>query len=290
MRFLCKTGFIGASFALMASPASGLAATANVLVGSGGLRFVPAVTNINVGDQVTWTWSASGHSSTSGTVSGGAGQPNGLWDSQVQSTPFSFSHTFSSAGTFPYFCTPHAGLGMTGAVVVAVVSSPPSVAITNPASGSVFAAPANVTIQASASGNGGTLTNVQFLANSTVLGDVTAAPYSVVASSLTAGDYTLTAIAANSTGLTATSSVPVSVVNPTPIVLSAPAMQPAANFQFGFTANTGLRYVVQRATNLASGNWLPLATNTAGSSSMTFTDVNATFNPGFYRVGLLPNP
>ena len=179
---------------------------------------------------------------------------------------------------------------MTGAVVVASVTLPPTVSLTNPPSGSVFAAPANVTLQASASGNGGTLTNVEFLANSTVLGNVTTPPSSIVANSLAAGGYTLSAIAANNSGLTATSSVPISVVNPVSIVLNAPAMQPAPDFQFTFTADAGLRYVVQRTTNLDSGNWLPLVTNMAGSSSMTFTDVNATVNPAFYRVGRLPNP
>jgi plastocyanin len=283
----------GVAIAMLGCSITGRAAVAFVTVGTNNTdTFTPAVTNINAGDSVVWVWNYSltfiPHTSTSGTN----GVSSGLWDAGTNSSPHSFTNTFSSAGTYVYFCRIHYATPnfMTGAVVVASVALPPTVSLTNPPSGSVFAAPANVTIQATASGNGGTLTNVEFLANSTVLGNVTTAPYSVVANSLAAGGYTLSAMAANNSGLTATSSVSISVVNPSPIVLSAPAMQPAPNFQFSFTADAGLRYVVQRATNLDSANWLSLATNTAGSSSMTFTDANATVNPGFYRVGLLPNP
>jgi hypothetical protein len=68
-----------------------------------------------VGDTVQWTWGSSGHSSTSGTP----GNPDGMWDSGVQNVGFVFSHTFTGAGTFSYFCTPH-GLccGMVGSVTV----------------------------------------------------------------------------------------------------------------------------------------------------------------------------
>jgi len=292
-RKLSQLLFLCAGVAIFGCSFSGNAAVAFVVVGTNNTdTFTPAVTNIAVGDRVVWVWNYPltfiPHTSTSGTN----GASSGLWDSGTNTPPHSFTNTFSSAGTYVYFCRIHYATPnfMTGAVVVASVALPPTVSLTNPPSGSVFAAPANVTIQATASGNGGTLTNVEFLANSTVLGNVTTAPYSVVANSLAAGGYTLSAIAANNSGLTATSSVPISVVNPVPIVLNAPVMQPAPNFQFTFTADAGLRYVVQRATNLDSGNWLPLATNLAGSSSMTFTDANATVNPGFYRVGLLPNP
>ncbi len=52
---------------------------------------------------------------------------------------------------------------MKGTIIVAAANVPPTVTITNPASGTVFAAPASVTIQASASDSDGTVTNVQFL-------------------------------------------------------------------------------------------------------------------------------
>jgi plastocyanin len=89
--------------------------TIPVQVGQGGLKFVPANVSIHVGDTVQWTWAASGHSSTSGTP----GNPDGMWDSGIQNSGFVFTHTFTTAGTFPYYCTPHGGCcGMVGTVTV----------------------------------------------------------------------------------------------------------------------------------------------------------------------------
>ncbi len=99
------------------------AATFMVSVGNGGFRFTPSSVTIHVGDTVQWTWAASGHSSTSGTPSA----PAGLWDSGIRNQGATFSHTFTSAGSFPYFCTPHgACCGMTGTVVVASATPTPS--------------------------------------------------------------------------------------------------------------------------------------------------------------------
>jgi chitinase len=179
---------------------------------------------------------------------------------------------------------------MTGAVIVAAGNLPPTVSITNPASGTVFAAPANVTIQASASDSDGTVTNVQFLVGANVVTNKAAAPFFGVTNNLAAGSYTLFAIASDNNGATATNQVAISVVTPASVLLGAPQPVPPTKFRFSYTANAGLSYIVQRSTNLLSPNWTTLVTNTAGSGSINFTDLNATFNPGFYRVGRLPNP
>src|SRR4029450_5574620 len=91
------------------------AATIQVQVGAGGAKFTPQNVTINLGDTVEWTWVGNNHSTTSGTP----GNPDGLWDSGVHSTGFVFSRTFTTAGTFNYFCTPH-GLccSMIGSVIV----------------------------------------------------------------------------------------------------------------------------------------------------------------------------
>jgi plastocyanin len=284
---------VGAGLAVWDCAPSGSAAVAFVTVGTNNTdTFAPAVTNIVVGDQVVWVWNYSStfiqHTSTSGTN----GVSSGLWDSGTNASPYSFTNTFNSAGTYLYFCRIHyaAPRFMTGAVMVATANLPPTVAITNPASGAVFAAPASVTIQASASDTGGTVTNVQFLIGSTILTNETVAPFSAVAGNLAAGSYTFSAIASDNGGLTATNAITNSVVNAGPVLLSSPQQLPAASFRFSYTANAGLNYVVQRSTNLVLNDWVPLATNLAGGSSVTFTDVNATVNPAFYRVGRLPNP
>ena len=282
MRNLFKVMLMSAALAVFGCSLSGSAATANVLVGSGGLVFTPATTNIAVNDRVIWTWAGNNHSTTSDT--------NGLWDSLVNNSPHSFTNTFTSAGTFPYHCTIHVNFGMKGTIIVTSPNVPPSVTITNPVSGTVFAAPANVTIQASASDTDGTVTNVQFLVGSTVLSNDDADPFSAVTNNLAAGSYTLFAIASDNGGATGTNQINISVVTPVSVLLSAPQKLAPANYKFSYTANVGLSYIVQRSTNLLSTNWTTLVTNTAGSGSINFTDLNATVNPGFYRVGRLPNP
>ncbi len=103
------------SLLLLASLANLRAATVQVQVGGTSAKFIPASVNIQVGDTVQWTWAANHHSTTSGTP----GAPNGIWDSGVHNAGFTFSHTFSKAGSFPYFCTPHgACCGMIGSVTV----------------------------------------------------------------------------------------------------------------------------------------------------------------------------
>jgi plastocyanin len=74
-----------------------------------------ATTTIHAGDTVQWIWVSGAHSTTSGTCPLGC-VADGLWDSRVLSGG-SFSHTFPTAGTFPYFCLVH-GAMMQGSVVV----------------------------------------------------------------------------------------------------------------------------------------------------------------------------
>jgi plastocyanin len=284
-RHLFKAVLLSAGLAAFGCALSGPARTVSVGVANGDmLQFFPAATNIAAGDSVLWTWNSTGvtpHSTTSDT--------NGLWDSGLGPAPKSFTNTFTVAGTYPYHCTQHVNKGMRGTIIVAT-NLPPTVAITNPVDGTVFAAPANVTIQASASDSDGTVTNVQFLVGTSVVTNMATAPFSAVTNNLAAGSYAFFAIASDNSGATATNAVTISVVTPVPVLLSASQPVPPAMFRFSYTANTGLSYVVQRSTNLDSSNWTILATNTAASSSINFTDLNATFDLGYYRVGRMSNP
>jgi plastocyanin len=100
------------------------AATVNVTVApNGDLVFSPSSVTVQPGDTVQWTWGSSGHSSTSGTP----GAPNGIWNSGILNQGASFSHTFNSTGSFPYYCIPHGGCcGMTGTVMVVNASPTPT--------------------------------------------------------------------------------------------------------------------------------------------------------------------
>jgi plastocyanin len=90
------------------------------------LSFNPPAVTIAPGETVTWTWAASGHSTTSDSPTG----PE-VWDSGVQSLGFTFSHVFTTAGTFPYYCKVHSspapgGTMMNGVVEVIVPGATPT--------------------------------------------------------------------------------------------------------------------------------------------------------------------
>jgi len=122
------------------------------------------------------------------------------------------------------------------------------------------------------------------LANSVI------APFAALTNNLAPGVYTLSAVASDNNGAKATNSVAISVVTAATPTIIGPQSSPPANFQFSYSANVGLRYVVERSADLASTSWTPVSTNTAISNPQSFVDANATNNPGFYRVRLLPNP
>jgi plastocyanin len=117
-------------------PVQSAPASRTVRVGQGGTKFVDEVsgsglTTVAAGTKVTWVWEGpDDHSSTSGTCAGdpgpygqmgpqGAGGCNssGLWGSGTHAVPYSYSYTFSQAGSFPYFCSVHEN-AMTGKVSV----------------------------------------------------------------------------------------------------------------------------------------------------------------------------
>jgi len=89
---------------------------------SGDHSFSPGSVSIQQGDTVKWTWRASGHSVTSGTP----GSPSGLFDSGINNSGHTFSHTFSDPGTITYYCIPHGSSGMVGSVTVAATTPSPS--------------------------------------------------------------------------------------------------------------------------------------------------------------------
>lgn len=213
LRIICLSVIIG--FISHAVPA--IAGVANVSVGSANdaLAFFPATTNISLGDTVIWTWpvGAFDHNVVS------SSEPEAWTASPLENGPFAFTNVFTNAGTFPYLCTFH---GFTGSIIVSSVSvSAPMVSITAPANGSIFSAPASFTLTATTSDSGGgTITNVQFLQGSTLLGNVASAPFSIAVSNLSAADYTFSAVATDNTGLTATNSITIQVTPPvTPPVI-----------------------------------------------------------------------
>ena len=127
----------------------GAPASHTVRVGQNGLVYADDsshsnITEVHVGDTVTWVWDGSTmHGVTSGacTGSGGGGggyvnkgyypgdgdcSGDGRFTSGSHNGAFSFSYTFTDAGTFTYFCPVH-GSAMKGRVIVSAAPAPSSV-------------------------------------------------------------------------------------------------------------------------------------------------------------------
>lgn len=126
-RIAVAVGLVAAIAAVLApistlTPAFAAEIAADVKSGSSSLTtdaFSPNPINANVGDTVTWTnRDSTPHTVTSGT----AGAPDGNFDSSPGFNPLlapqqTFSHTFTEAGEFPYYCGLHPN--MVGTVIVA---------------------------------------------------------------------------------------------------------------------------------------------------------------------------
>jgi uncharacterized repeat protein (TIGR03806 family) len=91
-----------------------------------------------------------------------------------------------------------------------VTNPPPAVVLTSPTNGFAGTAIASLTVGANADALYNTLNPVAFYANGSLLGSVSNAPYDLTVPGFTAGSYVLTAVAADGSGLSATSA-PVSV-------------------------------------------------------------------------------
>jgi regulation of enolase protein 1 (concanavalin A-like superfamily) len=84
--------------------------------------------------------------------------------------------------------------------------TPPAVGLSSPLSGAGYAAPATINLTASVTANGHAITKVRFYNSTTLLGEDTSAPYSLVWSNVGIGSYSLTARAVYDAGSIVTSS------------------------------------------------------------------------------------
>ncbi len=106
---------------------------------------------------------------------------------------------------------------------------PPAVALSAPADGATFTAPATITLSATASDPENRLSKVDFYNGSTLLATDTSAPYSFAWSSLPAGSYSLRAVATDADGGSAPSATATVTVTspssnqPPSVTLTAPA-------------------------------------------------------------------
>jgi plastocyanin len=111
-----------ASFVLAAFPAS--AANVTVVVGADGdFNFTPRNVTINIGDSVTWQYAGGGLHAHSVVANNGSfrcaqGCDSGGGNGNAVAAAWSFTRTFTTAGTVDYNCEVHKNAGMIGSVIV----------------------------------------------------------------------------------------------------------------------------------------------------------------------------
>jgi hypothetical protein len=146
--------------------------------------------------------------------------------------PYDFAWAGVGVGTYTLTARVTDDLGSTATSAPATITvgssnSPPTVALTQPANGATFTAPATVSLAATASDADGSVTKVEFFNGATKLGEDTAAPYEFTWSGVGVGTYTLTARVTDDLGSTATSApatITVSATNTPPTVsVTSPA-------------------------------------------------------------------
>jgi len=154
-----------------------------------------------------------------------------------------------------------------------LVNAPPSVTVTNPLNGAVFVAPANITIQATASDTDGTITNVQFLVGSAVLVNDTVAPYTAFTNGLPEGNYTLTAVASDNRGTQATNSINILVNANAPPVIRIVFVSVSDFVTIKSTGTNGWSAVPEFQCTLTPSNWtaVPNFTNSFVNNTNTTT-------------------
>ena len=132
---------------------------------------------------------------------------------------------------------------------------PPSVVLLAPFSGASYTASASVTMSADADAPHNPISAVSFFANNAFLGSVSNVPYTLTATGLPAGGYTLTAVATDGSGLSSTSAVVSVTVNP------------GSGQPYGLTSNAPVHAFLNMPT-LSSGS-LPAQLSLTGVFSNT---------------------
>lgn len=106
---------------LLCSATSWAAPTVHTItVGGGANVFTPKTLTINVGDTVIWTNGGGFHNVVADDNSFDNGAPSG--------SAWTFSQTFTKAGSVPFYCSEHGapgGIGMSGVLTVNDVAPPP---------------------------------------------------------------------------------------------------------------------------------------------------------------------
>ncbi len=248
---------------------------------------------VNIGGLKVESWGPSGVLDNSGDMRPStSGHNTAAWET------YSFTYTVNPAATglkiVPLW-GPGSVVGYDNLGVVVVGATPLSVSITSPTIGQVVYS--NFTINATAAVVPGTVTNVNFYVDAALIGNDPSSPFSFNAVGVSAGAHALKAIARDSSGNFATSSV----VNITVTNVAPPAFSAYEKFNYALgsfpnnTAATGTGFTGTwtcgaAGTTVAGLTWpaLPTANNALQSgASRQFASFASTLSSGTRYVSFL---
>jgi hypothetical protein len=126
------------------------------------------------------------------------------------SAPYEFAWTGATPGTYTLSAVAVDDSGLASisngvSITVTFGDVPPTVALTAPANGALYAAPANLTLAADANDTEAPVVKVEFFEGSTLLGEDNTVPFTFDVANLGAGSHSFTAKATDSAGQTTTS-------------------------------------------------------------------------------------
>jgi hypothetical protein len=168
-------------------------------------------------------------------------------------------------------------------------TTPPTITLTSPADKSTYAAPATMSLAATAVANGHTITEVRFFNGGTLLGEDIAAPYTLTWSNVSAGTYSVSAaLVFDATNTLTTTPVSVSVAAPPPSNGASFAAD-SGNISAPFVVNNGILYqntgtsvtdggrAVYSFTVTTTGDYVinALACGTNGAANSFYVNIDA---------------
>ncbi len=220
----------------------------------------------------TVTWQVAGNNLTSTVPVTAFVAPalanGGLLSFRISSTGTNLTNSTSSSEFVSYGARENSSANVPQ-LLVSYVRSAPSVSLTSPEDGSALDAPASVTLVASASDGDGAISQVEFYAGTTRVGQLFAPPYSLTLNNLGATNYAFTAVATDNSGLTATSRVVGVSVN-----LPEPAGRGTGLQAEYFTDRNFTQFFQARVDTNINFNWgngVPIAGMAADNFSVRWT-------------------
>ena len=210
-------------------------------------------------------WSQSGANVTATNMSWNGNLPRGA------SATIGFNGSYSGTNASPTSFT------LNGVRCNGQENTAPTVRITSPANGATFTAPADVTVEATATDAEGPIDRVEFYRNGLLVSTDTTPPYSYTNSALPAGSYTVQARAYDSEGLSGTDQVSFTVTGTSEASVVTPATLQLAE---GSTGDLNVRLSAAPTSNVT------VSLSISGDPDVTLGQSTVTLTPSNWNTGV----